>query len=213
MLLTTNCVTPIIKMNTVKIIILSPIICLGTFIILANWFMIFLNLRGKRFHSLIPLVGPLLLTIPFLLIQGLRPYVWLPFLIDPGTVVLFMFIPRMVSELWSTSRFRLRSEYVGVQGRMTCRLKLFKKEIFTMEQSIQLARGEVGLVSRGRIGRWRREEGRLILEENKTTAILESLPGGDGERLRVTSVSPEIDVDSELSIAGLELVAKRAKKS
>lgn len=77
----------------------------GGYIVAMNWLCIFANMRNVRegidkHHSLVPVVGPLLMTIGLSkLVSGLGWLLLLPLLIDSGTWILVYSIPFLAKQL------------------------------------------------------------------------------------------------------------------
>jgi hypothetical protein len=130
----------------------------------------------STFHSAVPLVGGLCLGLGAALLSSLRPYAWaVPFL-DYGTIVLAL--PCVVREVWSTCRLNLLEEYVGVRGRTTIRVRLFRRGVCTVRWDIVRPPGEYGLVGMGRLCTWEREADRLVLRDGVNVAVLAPLDDG-----------------------------------
>jgi hypothetical protein len=136
-----------------------------------------------------------------LLMPATRPFAWAGVLLDPGTFLFVRALPRIASELWSTSRFNLLQEYTGRLGIKTVHLRLFRKHIFTLEQNFQR---EYGLASIGRIGEWKQEINHILLHMGAESAVFELSSDGDSELLRQLHGFPSYE-GTELSLAGMEL--------
>jgi len=91
-------------------IIGALLVFLGIFTILCNYVYLIKNYLNKKhnikkFHSLIPLFGALLvLGGSFVLSIKFRMYFLLIFIFDPGTVVFLLGIPRLIKEMRATKK-------------------------------------------------------------------------------------------------------------
>ena len=148
---------------------------LGGLVSLLNWFCFYETRRTGHFYSAVPLVGAVFLGGGMLMLPSTRPFYWLAAALDYGTVILISALPRLVDELWKTSRYNLLEEYIGEDGLKSVRLRLYRNGVFTIRQHFRRIAGECGLVSAGDIGNWSREEGRLELATNGDTSAFETL--------------------------------------
>lgn len=183
------------------------LMALGGLLALLNWLTVYQTWRSGRFCSTVPLVGALFLGGGMLLLPTTRPLAWLALILDYGTLVFLLALPRIVDELWKTSRFNLLEEYVGQQSNKTVRLLLFRKGVFTIEQQFHRPPGECGLIQVGTIGTWKREDGRLLLSLDGDSAIFEALLGAEYEAVLQASGFRGYQ-NGELSLAGVELRLK-----
>ncbi len=103
------------------------LLALGCWLSLLNWSALFLSWWSGKFHSAIPLVGGFCLGAGALLLPALRPYAWVAVFLDWGTLVVVVSLPWLVREVWATCGFNLMEEYIGVKGRTTVRLRLFRR--------------------------------------------------------------------------------------
>jgi hypothetical protein len=177
---------------------------LGGLLALLNWWTVYRTWRSGRFCSAVPFVGAFFLGGGMLLLPQTRPFAWLALVVDYGTLVVFLALPRIADALWKTSRFNLLEEYVGQQANKAVRLLLFRKGVFTIEQQVRRLPGECGFIRTGIVGRWERVEGRLLHFSNGDSAAFEALPGPEYEGLRQASGFRGY-WDGELSLAGVEL--------
>jgi hypothetical protein len=186
----------------------AGLVGLGGVVALLNWLSLYQTWRSGRLCSAIPLIGGLFLAGGLLLLPATRPFAWLAVILDYGTIVFFLGLPGFVGEVWSTSRFNLRAEYVGRRGNKTVWLRLFRGGVFTLEQQFARARGECGLMRAGTIGTWRREEDRLVLSLNGGDSAIFEPPAGRSEEAIVQGSGFRNYGDGELSLAGVELRLK-----
>jgi hypothetical protein len=175
---------------------------LGVLFSLLNWASVVATWRTGKFHSAVPLVGGLCLCLGAGLLPPLRPYAWaVPFL-DYGTIVFVLGLPGFAHEVWATCRLNLLEEYVGVRGRSTIRVRLFRRGVCVVRWDIARPPGEYGLVEMGRLCTWEREADRLILRDGDDTALLVPLDGGAG--LRPVGWFASCRDSPDLSAAGVE---------
>jgi hypothetical protein len=186
----------------------AALLGLGGMLALLNWLMLVASLLTGRFHSCIPPLGAMFLALGALLHPVLRPYFWAAILLDYGTLGLAIASPWLIRQWWQTSRFNLLEEYVARRDRTTVHLRLFRRDIFTLQWEIRRPPGEYGLVGMGQIGTWEREAETVVLRIGSASAVLRE--AADGGRL-VWCESSEFGrhPDSpELSLAGLEFVSR-----
>ncbi|QDU20571.1 hypothetical protein [Urbifossiella limnaea] len=158
------------------------LLALGSWVSLLNWVVLLVSWRTGKFHSAIPFVGGFCLGVGALLLPPLRPYAWAAVLLDWGTIVVVLSLPSVVQELWETSWFNLVEECVGVRGRTTVRLRLFRRGVVVINWDIARPKGEHGLVGMGQLGRWEQGEDRLTLRLGDDEAVLVPLDGPPGWR-------------------------------
>jgi hypothetical protein len=169
-----------------------------------NWLMLLATWCTGRYHSPVPLIGAAFLGVGALLHPALRPYAWAAVLIDAGTLAIVPALPRIVREMWETSRFNLEVEYIGRRDATTVSLRLFRRGIFTIRWEIKRPPGEYGLVGMGNIGTWEREADTLILRIGADHALFGPLPGEpDAGWYQLTGF--DHCKRPELSLEGLEL--------
>jgi hypothetical protein len=141
------------------------------------------------------------------LLPLLRPYAWaVPFL-DYGTIVVVLALPFIVREVWGTSRLNLVEEYVGVRGRTTVRVRLFRRAVCVVNWDIARPPGDHGMVGMGRLCTWEREADRLVLRDGGDAAILVQLDDGRSG-VRPTAWFEFCKDSADLSGDGLELLRR-----
>lgn len=181
---------------------------LGGLLALLNWLSVYQTWHSGRFCSAIPLIGGLFLAGGLLLLPATRPFAWLAVILDYGTLVFFLALPGLVREVWRTSRFNLREEYVGQRENRTVWLRLYAREVFTLEQQFSRTSGEYGLRRVSTIGTWKREAGHLVLSlDGGDSAVFEPVSGASDEAIVQGSWFRKYG-DGELSLAGVELRLK-----
>ncbi len=109
---------------------------------------------SKRFTSSIPLLGGLFGLVGFLQIPELRKWCWVALLVDYGTLVFLLALPKVAKELWQTSRVNLVYEFAGKDGGKEIKIRLYKAGVFTIKHRFTRAKGEPGLLSSSDIGSW-----------------------------------------------------------
>jgi hypothetical protein len=187
------------------LVIALTLMVLGGLIAAFNWLYVYLTLYTGRFHSSVPLIGGVLLCVGMLLLPVTRPYPWAAVLLDFGTIGSVLALPHLVRDSWNTSRFNLLEEYTRRFGIKTVQLRLFRKRIFTIEQSIR--RGEHGLAGAGSSGEWEREGDRLILRLDGESAVFEPSSGIGSDSLRQRLGFSRYE-GTDFSLAGIDLRLK-----
>lgn len=99
-----------LNMKLLLMIIGVLLISTGFFVILCNYVYLMKNYLNKKhnvkkFHSLIPLLGALLVMGgSFILSVKFKIYFLLIFIFDPGTAVLLLSIPRLIKEMQASKK-------------------------------------------------------------------------------------------------------------
>lgn len=135
----------------------------------------------KQFTSSIPLVGGLFGMVGFLLTPELKWWCWLAVLMDYGSVVLLLALPKVAGELWQTSSINLINEFIGEDGSREVRIKLYKSGVFVIKHRIGRPKDEPGLIASSDIGTWWDSGGAISLTLRGDSVLLSQ----DGERWRV----------------------------
>lgn len=172
---------------------------------IANGLTVLRRRRTGRFHSTVPLIGAGFLGAGLFLLPATRMFCWMALVLDFGTFELLIALPKIFSELWSTSGWNLMAEYQGSAGNKSVCLRLFRRSVFTMRLQIQRPPGECGLTQAGTIGTWRRDGMRLTLKADGGEAVFEvrGVPGG--EALRQTTGFPAWAGSEDRDLNGIEL--------
>ncbi len=180
---------------------------IGLFVALSlvNVAIVLANAITRRHSSMVFLFGGFLGAAGFFLTPRLRPYAWLPPLLDPATIAFFFALPRFLNELWQTSRFNLLSRYTGRRGIQQISLCLFRKGVFVLRQYFARSPGEFGLVESSTIGKWQREEDRIILRTGEQTAVFEIVPSSSGRTIRQCVGFSSLESNPEQSLAAINL--------
>ena len=180
---------------------------IGLFVVFAlvNATILVANVFAKRHASMIFLLGGFLGAAGFLLIPRLRPYAWLPLLLDPATLTFILVSPWLLNELWQTSRFNLLRRYTGRRGICEANLCLFRKGVFTLRHSFTRSPGEFGLIESSTIGTWQQDVDRLELRIGEEVAVFEVVPSSGGETIRQRVGFSSIESDPERSLAAIDL--------
>jgi hypothetical protein len=147
------------------------------------------------------------------LLPTIRPYAWAALLIDIGTLAFLPYTPRIIREIWSTSRFNLLEEYVGQRDMTTVHLRLFRKDIFTLWWDIRRSPGEHGITGKGTSGTWEREADTLTLRVGEDRAVFRPLLDTTKEGWEISQGFQHEEASPELSLVGLELVLRVRRKS
>ncbi len=183
------------------------LIAFGGLIAVLNWWTIFWTYHTKRFHSVVPLVGAVLLGTGMFMLNATRWYCWTALLLDFGTLALLLALPRIFREAWETSRCNLLSEYIAQSEIETARLFLFRRRVFTIRLEVDRPPGECGIASLGTIGEWERNGEQLILTVGKESAVFSDV---EGAAIRQFSGFPSWEKDQDTSLADLHFVQTKS---
>jgi len=178
----------------------------GGLISFANWWSIYWSYRTKRFHSAVPLFGAALLGVGMFVLPVTRPFCWMALILDYGTLALLLVSPRILREVWDTSRFNLVREYLGQAGTKTAKIRLFRRSVFTIRLEIHRPPGECGLVRAGMVGTWQREGTQLTLRSEAESAVFDLIRNAPSETLRQSVGFPSWEKYHDYSLANIEFV-------
>lgn len=187
-------------------VIAIVLMVLGGLLAFANWWSLFWSYHTKQFHSAVPLFGAALLGAGMLMIPATRPYAWSALILDYGTLALLLGSPRLIRELWSTSRINLISEYRGQAGAKTIHLQLFRRSIFTVRLQLHRPPGEFGLTGTGAVGTWHHDGARLMLHTEQESAVFDVIRDAPTEVLRQSAGFASWESNNELSLENIDFV-------
>jgi hypothetical protein len=174
-------------------------------ITLGNIAILLADAFSRRHKSMAFLFGGFLGAAGFLLTPRLRPYSWLPPLLEPATAAFLFALPGLLNEIWQTSHFNLISRYTGRHGIREVDLRLFRKGIFTLRQTFSRPPGESGTVQLSSIGTWQREGDRTVLQFGEQTAVFETVPSSGRQTIRQCVGFSSFESDPEISLAAIDL--------
>lgn len=136
---------------------------LGGFIALFNWYTLYAARTSGRNVSSVPLVGAVLLTAGLSGFPETRPYAWLGFIIDFGTLELLRAIPRLIKEAWQTSSSNLVHRFTCEGNGRRTDIRLFKKGICIIkcvhEPAVPCNEQGALVQQYGLVGTWLEQEG------------------------------------------------------
>ena len=165
-------------------LVAACLIAIWCHIAVANWRVMVSKSTMWRNSSLIPMVGGFFGAAGFALVPALRPWAWVPILLDPGTAMLPVALPYLLRDFWQTSRFNLVTEYAGRRDNRTVRLALYRRNVGTLVQRIDRPPDEFGWTERSMSGSWRWKGDRLELNIGGRVAIFEHVPGAPEGTIR-----------------------------
>lgn len=182
----------------------------GGLIALANWLSLYQSYRTGRSCSPIPFVGAIFLGSGMLILPETRPFAWVALILDFSTLFFLIAVPKLITQLLATSRFNLLEEYVGEQGNKSVQLRLFRKNISVIKQSIRRNPGDFGMMELSMVGTWKWDGNRLHVSMGETFGTFELLAGRSPEAI-VQISGFQCYEDDELSLSGIELVLRSRK--
>ena len=154
-------------------------------------------LRGlTRSHgpSVVPIIGGLLgiAAVGVAPAPALRPYWWVPLVLDCSSPLLAVGVFRMLPDLWRLSRWNLLRQYRGGQtGGCSVLLKLFRGGRCLILLTFNRRPDEVGLTTISMPGAYRLDGGRLCIDLTHTPLDFREVVGG-GLELSTVSGDPEL---------------------
>ena len=127
-------------------------------------------------------------------------------LVDYGTLVFLLALPKVAKELWQTSRVNLVREFAGKDGGKEVKIRLYKAGVFTIKHRFTRAKGELGLISSSDIGSWSQKvEGVIVLTLRSDPVPLRQL----GEVWKVDRSFSHYGKDSDLGIEPIDFKETR----
>ncbi|WP_146370831.1 hypothetical protein [Symmachiella macrocystis] len=134
------------------------LIVVGLVLSFANWWTLLASSRSGQFVSAIPLVPAIALGAGMVIIPQTRSFAWVAVLLDYGTLILIISLPRMCFESWCTSRHNLMiTFYSSEQGRQT-EIRLYRRQIavvsVTYNPPVQCNEHGALQVSGGMVAQW-----------------------------------------------------------
>ncbi len=178
------------------------LIGLGALIALGNWWIMARNRATGEFESCIPIIGGLMLCFGLFLLPTSRTYSWLGLLIDPGTLLLFIALPRLAKEAYATSPMQLESAFRGHGNGLEVELRLYRTRRWVLTRRRTQKPQEFGAVFMSQTGTFQLEDHMLILKLLETGIVFERISVDGLEGWRNTSEDP----DTLLSIYGIDLI-------
>lgn len=146
----------------------------GIFVVFASLNALFFvrNLiKHDRHVSMIPLIGGVSGFLGCLATPSLRYYAVAPLILDIGTFTFLANLPSLLKEMWQISRYNLVREYVGSTDRKKVHLRLFRRDIVTVIQALELKPGELGVSGSSSIGEWSQTNDELRLRINGAVIV------------------------------------------
>lgn len=190
-------------------ILAALFIILGSYIFIMNWASLFISYKQKKHVSSAPFVAALFLSLGMYQFELSRPLFWFPFLLDYGTIVFVLSVPRLVNEIISTSNLMLIEHYEGRASEATYVLKLYKKNIFVIEANFTNQKkidGQTAFISSfSRCGKWKKVHNAIDLwgyEGEKTLSLNINVNGN-----LISKETPE-DLSSVFSLDNISFEKK-----
>jgi hypothetical protein len=112
---------------------------------------------------LIPFVGPILIDAWIVSTGAPAWALAIPWVADIGTVRFAVFMPRLLRELWQTSRFTRTSLLSGARERQTAEISFHRGGHYVLRKTWRREPGELGIVSLGEPGMYGERDGVITL--------------------------------------------------
>lgn len=168
-------------MNFMKYFALLSII-FGSYICLCNWYTLYDSWRKKRFISSVPGIGAIFLGFGLFYFDKTKPYAIFSIIIDYGTLIIFISIPKLIKYFWQTSIFNLEKRFTAKNNIAAYDLKLYKSKLFILQISFEPPQicNEHGakIISSGYEGNWQEAENSILLTDYSDDRTLELLKSG-----------------------------------
>jgi hypothetical protein len=111
------------------------IIVLGALLAAANWYSPFSKSLTGKHSSMIPPIGGLFIGIGVFSLTGSIGWALLALLSDLGMIVLIVFLPCLISDIWSTAKINEIGDYIAFRNGHKTTLKLYKNSTATFTYS------------------------------------------------------------------------------
>lgn len=168
---------------------------LGALIVLSNWYSIYASRSDRRFVSPIPVVGGALVTLGLLGFTTTRPYAWIGFVADYGTLVFIFSLPVILRNAWRTSSINLLHGFSSDHDGRRHDIRLFKRSVFTIrcKHDPPIPCDDHGslVVEYGFVGRWHEQDDGFCLGSYDSNRSLEIRRSGEGYRTIETDYPPD----------------------
>jgi hypothetical protein len=175
-------------------------IFLWALIVLVNSLSFYSTHIKKKFKSPVMLVGGLFGLVGFYLIPQLRNWCWVAVLLDYGSVAFLLALPKLIKELWQTSRIRLTDEFFGEEGGRRVSIRLYKAGVLIISHRIARTKDEPGLIASSDIGTWHEADGVMVLTLRNDTIRMRQV----GNVWKVDRSFAHYPENRDLGIAGLD---------
>jgi hypothetical protein len=179
-------------------IVVIPFIVLWFLFILVNWASSYQTHIKRKFTSCVPLIGGVFGLIGFSQIPSLRKWSWIAVLMDYGSIVFLITLPKLAKELWQTSRINLVSKLTGKDNTKEVELRLYRAGVFVIRHRFFLEKGQTGLMESSDLGQWHEEDGVIVLKLHDDTVPLRFL--GDTWRIERSfshhASNPDLDIQN-----------------
>lgn len=141
----------------------------GVFIIL-NWACFIASLIRKKFHSMVPPLGGLLVMIGLLFVADWRHLAWMGLLVDPGFLAILFASLDLWRQFRRSSKSRLTLSLCGESADLKVQLRMFKPDYYQIMLDRTSSKASVGWRSCSSFGTWASHGERieLISHTNKT---------------------------------------------
>jgi hypothetical protein len=147
--------------------------------------------------------------IGFYQIPSLRKWCWVAVLLDYGSVVFLIALPKVARELWQTSRINLVMAFAGENNTKEVIIRLYKTGVFVIRHRISRNEGEVGLVESSDLGRWHKKDGGIVLRLRDDTVSLRQ----QGSIWKIDQSFSHHIADPDLNVQGLDFRKTHEKGS
>ncbi len=131
--------------------VLALLLIVGLLFPIVSWVSLALMVyAGKRTGSaqsgiFVPFIGPVLLDVWLVLAGWPTWWLFVPWLLDIGTLFFLFALPRMMRYAWQRSRFTRTLRLIGARPEGAVVLTFYRGGIYTLEQTYEFGRfGETG---------------------------------------------------------------------
>ena len=140
----------------------------GVFVAL-NWTCLLSSIITRKFSSMVPPLGGLLVTIGLLLDSSWRHYAWLGLPADCGFWAFIAALPPLLRDARQRSRRNLVMRLIGSFDSVSLILSLYRNDYFCIELSHSLPPNTTGWSARSSFGSWLQESDRITLRSHTDT--------------------------------------------
>ena len=111
----------------------------------------------------IPFIGPVLLDIWLVLLGAPTWTLSIPWIADIGTVLFLWVFPRLVSDIWSTSRFTRTFLFVGTMGSQIVEISMHNGGRYVMTRKWNRPMNELGVTALNEPGTFESHDDEITL--------------------------------------------------
>lgn len=141
----------------------KALISVGAIFVILNWACLITSLVTKKFHSMVPPLGGLLILLGLLFDPNWRHLAWLGLIVDAGFWAIIFVLPELIRQFRRSSKSGLKLSLSGRSEDLEVQLILFQPDYYEIKLTRLPSSKLLGWQSRGSLGTWMRNGDRIEL--------------------------------------------------